>query len=216
MNFQTWQGSFEFDLIINPNLPSHKSNESELAWTCLGELRSKALSFPQKPFSFFARTGCCCNRASLLFTQPPFLVMKSLYSDSGGPPSAPVLSIQCAAQLIPALFYEWFMETRRTLRLSTFSLFQTVVQREWYFSCQWEPERPDGLFWQGSMSVKGRQAARGARGSTNVRLLWLPLGTTEKIFWLDFTVRFLVSTMRALGQWSEMPLLNLHRFPFSY
>lgn len=155
MNFQTWQGSFEFDLIINPNLPSHKSNESELAWTCLGELRSKALSFPQKPFSFFARTGCCCNRASLLFTQPPFLVMKSLYSDSGGPPSAPVLSIQCAAQLIPALFYEWFMETRRTLRLSTFSLFQTVVQREWYFSCQWEPERPDGLFWQGSMSVKG-------------------------------------------------------------
>lgn len=154
MNFQTWQGSFAFDLIINPNHPLHESNESELAWTCLRELRSKALSFPQKPFSFLqgqdvvvTRHPCCLLSLSPSWWNPSIATLEVLLQ-------LWFLGIQSATQLISALFYEWFMEAWRTLRISTFSVFQMLVQWEGHFSCQWEPERPDGLFWQDSMSVK--------------------------------------------------------------
>lgn len=153
MNFQTWQGSSAFDLIINPNHPLHESNESELAWTCLGELRSKGLSFPQKPFSSLqgqdvvvTRHPCCLLSLSPSWWNPSIATLEVLLQ-------LWFLGTQSAAPLISALFYEWFMEAWRTLRLSTFSVFQLLVQRE--FSCQWEPERPDGLFWQDSMSVEG-------------------------------------------------------------
>lgn len=113
---------------------------------------------PKLCHSFKSRSPLCKDRmllSSSLFAQPPFLVMKSLYSDSGGLPPAPFRAYNALPNQNPALFYEWFMEPPRTLRLSTFSLFQTLVQWARYFSCQWEPERPDGLFWQDSSPLEG-------------------------------------------------------------
>lgn len=126
MNFQTWQGSFAFDLIINPNHPLHESNESELAWTCLGELRSKALSFPQKAFSFLqgqdvvvTRHPCCLLGLSPSWWNPSIATLEVLLQ-------LWVLGIQIAAQLISVLFYEWFMEAWRTLRTQHILCFPNV------------------------------------------------------------------------------------------
>lgn len=93
------------------------------------------------------------------------------------------------------------------------------VQGEWCFSCQWEPERPDGFISLAGLDVSQRGAKPPAEQEE--AQMWLCFDFQGepwpvKYFDLIFTVHFLTSTMQRLSQWSEMPWLNLHWFLVSY
>lgn len=127
------------------------------------------------------------------------------------------LGIQIAAQLISVLFYEWFMEAWRTLRTQHILCFPNVgVMRGALFL-------PVGTWKTWWAFLAGLNVSeRGAKAPAEQAEVQMCVSFDfhwewqKKIFWLDVTVQFLVSTKRMLSQWSEMPWLNLHQFPSSY